>query len=158
MKRFLSLTLAVLVLAAVPANGGAQTAAVSGQAVAISADGGEYTPEGFALRGRAEVIQGENRLRANSINGFVTAGDLNRVEAFGDVYFVTPDQTMRGDRAVYTLANEEVVVTGDVILTQGQNVLTGGRLVYNTRTETARIEGASNGRIRGVFYPQNSGN
>ena len=158
MKRFLSLTMAALVLAAVPANGGAQTAAASGQAVAISADGGEYTPEGFALRGRAEVIQGENRLRANSINGFVTAGDLNRVEAFGDVYFVTPDQTMRGDRAVYTLADEEVVVTGDVILTQGQNVLTGGRLVYNTRTETARIEGASNGRIRGVFYPQNSGN
>jgi len=52
----------------------------------------------------------------------------------------------------------EVVVTGDVILTQGQNVLTGGRLAYNTRTEAARMEGPANGRIRGVFYPQNSGN
>ncbi|MEY4555665.1 MAG: hypothetical protein RL093_784 [Pseudomonadota bacterium] len=158
MTRLLSLTIAVLALAAVPASGGAQTVGASGQAVAVSADGGEYTPEGFALRGRAEVIQGQNRLRANSINGFVTEGDLRRVEASGDVYFVTPDQTMRGDRAVYTLASDEVVVTGDVILTQGQNVLTGGRLVYNTRTETARIEGASSGRIRGVFYPQNSGN
>ena len=39
----------------------------------------------------------------------------------------------------------EVVVTGDVILTQGQNVLTGGRLVYNVNTEAARMEGAPRG-------------
>ncbi|MNE97874.1 Lipopolysaccharide export system protein LptA [compost metagenome] len=60
---------------------------------------------------------------------------------------------MRGDRAVYTLNNAEVVVTGDVILTQGKNVLTGNRLVYNVRTESARMEGG-NGRVQGVFYPQ----
>jgi lipopolysaccharide export system protein LptA len=46
-----------------------------------------------------------------------------------------------------------VVVTGDVILTQGKNVLTGNRLVYNVRTESARMEGG-NGRVQGVFYPQ----
>ena len=155
-----TLTVATLSLAllALPTTGGTQTPPVGGGAVAIGADGGEYTPAGFALRGRAEVIQGQNRLRADAINGFVTDGDLRRVEASGNVYFVTPDQTIRGDRAVYTLAANEVVVSGDVILTQGQNVLTGGRLVYNTRTEAARMEGTSNGRIRGVFYPQNSGN
>ncbi|HZV84802.1 MAG TPA: LptA/OstA family protein [Brevundimonas sp.] len=143
-------------LAAIPVS--AQTPGSSSDAVAYGADAGEYTPAGFTLRGRAEVVQGRNRLRADSINGFVNDGDLRRVEASGNVYFVTPDQTMRGDRAVYTLASNEVVVTGDVILTQGQNVLTGGRLVYNTRTEAARMEGPANGRIRGVFYPQNSGN
>ncbi len=152
-----------LTVLALPAAGGAQTTqqpALGNGAVSYGADGGEYTPEGFALRGRAEVIQGQNRLRADAINGVVSSGDLRRVEASGNVYFVTPDQTIRGDRAVYTLAANEVVVTGDVILTQGQNVLTGGRLTYNTRTEAARMEGASTngGRIRGVFYPQNSGN
>ena len=77
----------------------------------------------------------------------------SRIEASGNVYFVTPDQTIRGDRAVYTFATDEVVVTGDVILTQGKNVLTGNRLVYNVRTESARMEGG-NGRVQGVFYPQ----
>ena len=161
MTRTLTVATLSLALLALPTTGGTQTppvAPVGGGAVAIGADGGEYTPAGFALRGRAEVIQGQNRLRADAINGFVTDGDLRRVEASGNVYFVTPDQTIRGDRAVYTLAANEVVVSGDVILTQGQNVLTGGRLVYNTRTEAARMEGTSNGRIRGVFYPQNSGN
>lgn len=155
-----ALALAVL---AMPTVGGTQTPppqaiTAGGGAVAFGADTGEVTQGGFALRGRAEVIQGQNRLRADAINGFGTSGALDRVEASGNVYFVTPTQTIRGDRATYTLASNEVVVTGDVILTQGQNVLTGGRLVYNTRTEAARMEGTSNGRIRGVFYPENSGN
>lgn len=160
MKTMLCAGFAALTLAALPGATGAQTRPSDADApVSFGADSGEYTSEGFALRGRAEVVQGRNRLRANALQGFTTGGDLRRIEASGDVYFVTPDQTMRGDRAVYDLTNDTVVVTGDVILTQGQNVLTGARLTYNTRTEQARIEGGSGqgGRIRGVFYPQRSG-
>jgi lipopolysaccharide export system protein LptA len=152
-------TLALAAMA-VPGLSDAQNAApaamsADGQPVAFGADGGEYTPTGFALRGRAEVTQGGNRLRADSINGTTANNALSRVEASGNVYFVTPDQTIRGDRAIYTLGNGEVLVTGDVILTQGKNVLTGGRLVYNVRTQTARMESSSSsGRIQGVFYPQ----
>lgn len=138
-----------------PIASGAQTGRDNTRAaIQYGADAGEYTPQGFALRGRAEVTQGTNRLRADAIQGFTTNGNLTRVEASGNVYFVTPDQNMRGDRAVYNLTTGEVVVTGDVILTQGQNVLTGGRLVYNVRTENARIESAGS-RVRGVFYPSN---
>lgn len=131
-------------------------------AVMFGADTGEYTPEGFQLRGRAEVLQGGNRLRADAINGFTSNGQLSRVEATGNVYFVTPDQTIRGGQATYTLANDTVVVTGEVILTQGRNVMTGSRLTYNTRTQSARIEGSPRGgagnRIQGVFYPQGNAN
>ena len=91
------------------------------------------------------------------MSGLNTSGE-SRIEASGNVYFVTPEQTIRGDRAVYTTADDMIVVTGDVILTQGQNVLTGSRLTYNVRTETARIEAGGQGRIRGVFYPSSSGN
>ena len=163
MTRTLGMAAVALTMLALPVTGGAQTppAGAGGGAVSFGADGGEYTSTGIALRGRAEVIQGQNRLRADAINGTIVGGDLTRVEASGNVYFVTPDQAIRGDRAVYTFASDEVVVTGDVILTQGQNVLTGGRLVYNTRTESARMEGgagSNGGRIRGVFYPDNGGN
>ncbi|CAN5457894.1 LptA/OstA family protein [soil metagenome] len=150
-------TLALAVMA-LPGLSDAQNApaalSADGQPVAFGADGGEYTATGFALRGRAEVTQGGNRLRADSINGVTANNALSRVEATGNVYFVTPDQSIRGDRAVYTLGNGEVLVTGDVILTQGKNVLTGARLVYNVRTQAARMEAGSGGRIQGVFYPQ----
>lgn len=166
MIRTLAAATLALALAGAPAVGDAQTPtqaptppaaqAQRGEAVGIGADDGVYTAEGFSLRGRAEVTQGQNRLRADAINGIGSGSRISRIEASGNVYFVTPQQTIRGDRAVYTVANDEVVVTGDVILTQGQNVLTGGRLTYNTRTETARMEGASGGRIRGVFYPDSN--
>ena len=152
----ISKTLAVIAAAAVvgmPVLVDAQAQATN-QPVAYGADSVEYAPNRIILRGRAEATQGGNRFRADTLT-LVSGegGDLQRAEASGTVYFVTPDQSMRGDRAVYNLGNGEIVVTGDVILTQGKNVLTGNRLVYNVRTESARMEGG-NGRVQGVFYPQ----
>ena len=133
-------------------------ASVSNQPIGYGADSGELTNTAVSLRGRAEITQGDTRLRANAIEGARDAnGALTRIEATGEVYYVTPNETIRGNRAVYTVANATVVVTGDVILTQGQNVLTGGSLSYNVDTGQANIQGgtsANGGRVRGVFYPQ----
>lgn len=151
---FLKTAAIALALTALPAIGDAQTA--SRDPIMWTARTVEYVGETLTLRGEAELVQGDNRLRANQIAGFSQTSD-SRIEASGDVYFVTPDQTIRGDRATYTTADEMIVVTGDVILTQGENVMTGARLTYNVRTGSARIEGGSSGRVQGVFYPESSG-
>lgn len=151
---------AVLALSlALPAASGAQNAASSANApIMFGSDTVEYVGDTVTLKGRAELTQGSNRLRADSISGLNTQGGASRMEAVGGVYFVTPEQTIRGDRAVYTTADDTIVLTGDVILTQGQNVVTGSRLTYNVRTESARMDGAPRGaagnRVQGVFYPQ----
>lgn len=155
MKRILTAAAIALGLSALPTIGGAQSFQ-GGQPIMWGADEVSRTPELLSLRGRAELTQGDNRIRADRVEGTISNGDLSRVEASGNVYFVTPEQTIRGDRAVYTPANDTIVLTGDVILTQGQNVMTGGRLTYNTRTEAAQMDGA--GRVQGVFYPERSGN
>jgi len=145
-----------LALAAMPTLGEAQSAADSTNApIMWGADTVEYVGETLTLRGKAELIQGSNRLRADRISGFSQTTE-SRIEASGDVYFVTPEQTIRGDRATYNTADDTIVLTGDVILTQGENVMTGSRLTYNIRTESARIEGGSSGRVQGVFYPERS--
>lgn len=146
-----------LALAALPTLGGAQSFQ-AGQPIMWGADEVSRTPSLLSLRGRAELTQGDSRIRADRVEGSITNGDLSRVEAVGNVYFVTPEQTIRGDRAVYTPANDTIVLTGDVILTQGQNVMTGARLTYNTRTESAQMDGAQGGRVQGVFFPERSGN
>ncbi|MDO9076504.1 MAG: LptA/OstA family protein [Brevundimonas sp.] len=156
--RTLTIAATSLALLALPTMGDAQTRPNSSdQPISFGADAGEYVGNTVTLRGRAELIQGDNRLRADTVSGLNQTGE-SVIEASGNVYFVTPEQTIRGDRAVYTTANDMIVVTGDVILTQGQNVLTGSRLTYNVRTQSARIEAAGQGRIRGVFYPERSGN
>jgi lipopolysaccharide export system protein LptA len=158
MTRTLTIAAAATALLALPTLGGAQTPVNSSdQPISFSADGGEYVGNTVTLRGRAELIQGENRLRADTVTGLNQTGE-SRIEASGNVYFVTPEQTIRGDNAIYTTADDMILVTGEVILTQGQNVLTGSRLTYNVRTQSARIEAGGQGRIRGVFYPASSGN
>jgi len=155
MSRLLKAAALALTLAALPAVGDAQTAdnraPIMWSAVTV-----EYVGDTLTLRGPAELVQGDNRFRADEISGFSQSGD-SRLEATGNVYFVTPEQTIRGDRATYDTASGVIVVTGDVILTQGENVMTGGRLTYNIRTEAARIEGGSADRVQGVFYPESSG-
>jgi lipopolysaccharide export system protein LptA len=147
--------LAVLGGSAIAQSTGAGRTNVSNQPIMVGADGGERTTTGFGLRGRAEVTQGENRLRADTIIGTNAEGqNVSSVTATGNVYYVTPNETIRGDRAVYTVSNATIIVTGDVILTQGKNVLTGGRLSYNIDTGQTDMAAGGNGRIQGVFYPQ----
>lgn len=147
-----------LALIALPATGGAQSRGSSADApIGYGARTVEYAADGsLTLSGAVELTQGQNRFRADQMSG-LRNGEDSRIEATGDVYFVTPTQTIRGDRAVYTTGNDTIVVTGDVILTQGENVMTGARLTYNVRTETARIDGGEGGRVRGVFYPNSAG-
>lgn len=159
MKRSVVAAAAALSLLAVVGGATAQSRAnVSRQPIQVGANTGEYTPTGFSLRDQVEITQGPNRLRADAIEGARGSGDqINTVTASGGVYYVTPNETIRGDRAVYTVSNATIVVTGDVILTQGKNVLTGSRLTYNVDTGAASMASGAGSRIQGVFYPQGSG-
>lgn len=157
-KPAIALLLAAVALASAADAQTQSRQAVSNQPIFFGADDGGVTPGGFALRGRAEVIQGENRLRANSIEIAQSGGSTTGATAAGDVYYITPNESIRGDRAVYSVSAATVTMTGDVVLTQGRNVLTGGRLVYNIETGEAQMAGAPRGgaagnRIQGVFYP-----
>jgi len=64
----------------------------------------------------------------------------------GDFYYITPEQEVRGNNGVYVQANNTFTVTGDVILLQGENVVTGDTLIYNLSTEEARVVGTCKGR------------
>jgi lipopolysaccharide export system protein LptA len=119
-------------------------------------------------RGAAEALQGDTRLRANVItaylkpggvgaNGQPSCGATDRVEAEGDVYYVNPTQTARGDAAVYTAANDQIVMTGNVIVVQGHDVATGDKLTIQVATHQAVMESAGHVRVRGVFYPNQPG-
>lgn len=124
-------------------------------------------------RGAAEALQGNARLRADTIsvyskpkgvgaNGQPSCGGADRVVADGRVYYVTATQKARGDHAVYSASEDRIVITGDVIVVQGDNVARGDRLTIKVSTREAKMEstvtGAGKaGRVRGVFYPDKNG-
>lgn len=121
-------------------------------------------------RGSVEAIQGGNRMRAPSLTVFFAKsssnnsapgagwGAIQRMEADGPVYYVTPQQNARGDHATYEAASNTIVMTGNVVLVQDKNVVQGDRLVIDTTTNHATLSNTSGGRarVRGVFYPSQS--
>lgn len=87
---------------------------------------------------------------------------ITKIEAKGDVIITSKDdQTTTSDWAVYDLPTQLVTVGGNVVLTQGKNVLKGDRLVIDLKTGESRFENTGNtaagGRIRALFMPKNDG-
>ena len=182
------LRIAALGLALGAAALGADAQGIAPQAngpMDISADSSTFVNSACesTWSGAAEVLQGTTRLRANTIRAFFkkkpgstaggadsaqggmpggpqsNCGSTERIEAEGDVFYVTPDQNARGDRAVYTAENDQIVMTGNVIVVQGKNVIHGDRLTIHVATREAQIESQARGRgtpnrVRGVFYQQ----
>ena len=123
------------------------------------------------LEGNVELLQDTSRLRADHVKIFSGApkgdsagtgfGEIIRIEADGNIYYIDSanNQIIKGDHAVYTKADDNMVITGDVILRQGDNVSTGNRLTFNQTTGESRFDNAGSaankGRIVGVFFPDN---
>jgi len=71
------------------------------------------------------------------------------------------DQTTTSDWALYDVPSQLVTVGGNVVLTQGKNVLNGDRLLIDLKTGESRFEHSggitAGGRIRGLFMPKGGG-
>ena len=182
MKSLTGITLAALALfCAQPAA--AQLAAKSDSPVDITADELEVV-QGQCLsvwKGSAEALQDTSRLRADVLKAYFepkpkdaaaaapapaaggaapstsACGALIRMEANGSVYYVTPEQRVRANAAVYEASSDNITMTGDVVAVNGQNVLRGDKMVFNQKTGQGVVQGGGKGgknRPRGVFYPK----
>jgi lipopolysaccharide export system protein LptA len=130
--------------------------------------------------GSAEALQDASRLRADVMTAHLevqkdkpksgsttgassnTCGDMTTLDAKGNVYYASADgRRVHGDNAFYDAATTTVTITGDVTAVDGQNVMRGTKMVYNTDTGEGHVEGGGAGpgaknRPRGVFYPKDS--
>lgn len=87
--------------------------------------------------------------------GPATNDRVKHIDADGPVTLVSKGGIGAGDRASYDKADNKVYLTGNVTLTQGDNVIKGERLVYDVATGQATVQGggAQGGRVRSVFTP-----
>ncbi len=97
--------------------------------------------------GNVVVVQGDLQLTADRVRVEYSEGEprvIERIFAFDNVVLVSPTETAEGAEAVYELASETVVMTGEVVLTQELNVVSGDVLTIDLATG----EGVVEGRVR----------
>jgi lipopolysaccharide export system protein LptA len=65
---------------------------------------------------------------------------IKRVEAKGNVIVVQKDQTATGENGVFDMRANTVTLLGNVVISQGQNVVKGDRLTVDMTTGVSRVE------------------
>ncbi len=128
--------------------------------------------------GDVRVTQGDTNMRCKTLMVFYEQDDakadqskslkaatpgpggqqrIKRLEARGGVVVTQKDQTATGETGVFDMKSNTVTLNGEVVMTQGQNVLRGDRLVVNLTNGVSRVESGKNGRdrVQGLFVPAN---
>jgi len=117
------------------------------------------------FRGSVNAVQGDMVLRAAVLEVFYRSTDepaaaalgaISRIEAEGDVFLSTPEETAEGDSGTYDVDKRTVTLAGKVVLTRGANVLRGARLVMDLDSGKSTLFSSGtggSGRVRGLFVP-----
>lgn len=109
--------------------------------------------------GNVRVQQGITTLTTTELQVHYTGDAANgapgstvdRIDAGPPVVVKAEDRTATGDHAIFEMTRDMVTMTGNVVLTQGQNVVHGERLVVNLKSRQAHMEG---GRVQTVITPR----
>lgn len=109
--------------------------------------------EGGAMAQQANEATGD---QATS-GGPAQSQRIKRLEADGQVVVTTKDQKATGDKAIFRMEDNSVTLTGDVVLSQGKNVLRGTELVVNLDTGRSKLvsndQSGQPSRVSGMFLP-----
>ncbi len=126
--------------------------------------------------GNVAVAQGETQLKTGKLLvhyvkggensggalGAVPGGSnqIEKLEASEKVYVKSGDQVATADRATFNMSSQVVVMTGEVVLSQGQNVATGCVLTIQMETGLASLQSrdcpgteTSGGRVKMMLTP-----
>jgi len=129
--------------------------------------------EKFAtFTGDVHVVQGDTDMRCKTLvvyyedsskdskesvktaqPGPAGSSQIRRMEARGNVVVSQKDQIATGDRGDFDMRTNTVVLSGKVVLTRGQDVMRGERLVVNLTDGVSKMEG---GRIEGIINPKSN--
>ncbi len=113
--------------------------------------------------GNVDALQGAIALKADrlvvfyQLSGEDTANSqpIERIEAEGNVVITSPTETASGDVGVYDLIAATMELTGNVVLTRGDNIIEGSKLNIDLANDiaTVRAENQGDGRVKALFQP-----
>ena len=101
--------------------------------------------------GNVLVTQGEMRMTAAEITVEYEEGGkgIKTLYATGKVLLVNATDAVEADQAEYTIATGQVVLSGSVLLTQGQATISGQEMLVDLKSGTGKMQG----RVTTTFIP-----
>jgi lipopolysaccharide export system protein LptA len=117
--------------------------------------------------GSVKVVQGDVTMRSKSLVVFYEGSgttaptvkaaapgpggkqQISRLEARGGVTVTQKEHTATGDTALFDMKSNTVTLQGNVVVSQGPNIMRGDRLVVDLTSGVSRVDGGkSHGPVR----------
>lgn len=121
----------------------------SGNAVATQGDK-EIKSDQLLLYYKKESNK-KDKVVAKEIEG---TGDLEKIEAKGNVTITQKDMIATGDEAVYLQDSGQIIMTGNTTLRDKKNVIKGDRVIVFVNEDRGVVESDPKKRVKAVIYPQ----
>lgn len=132
----------------------AQLASIDSDApIDITGDRLEVENEVATFIGNVRAVQGPAILTAERLVADLDdKGSFTKIHAVGTVRYSNGKEAITGARAVFDDVNRTITISENVVVTQGEQVMTGGELIYWIDTRKILFTAPDGKRIRGIFY------
>ena len=121
----------------------------SGNAVATQGDK-EIKSDRLLLYYKKETGK-KDKVGAKEIEG---TGDLEKIEAKGNVIVTQKARVATGDEAVYFQDSGQIIMTGNPTLRDGKNLIKGDKVIVYVNEDRGVVESDLKKRVKAVIYPQ----
>ena len=81
------------------------------------------------------------------------SGDIDRIEARGNVRITQGTKIVTGENAVYLNDDQKIIVTGNPVMKDGDNVIKGDKIIVLLDEDRGVVESSGPQRVSATFYP-----
>jgi lipopolysaccharide export system protein LptA len=98
----------------------------------------------------------DRKTAGSSPAGVEGTGNLERVEAKGNVTITEGERVVTGEEALFEQDAQKITMTGSAVLREGANVIRGDRIVVFLNENRGLVDGVENRRVTATIYPGGS--
>ena len=110
----------------------------------------------ITYKGRVVTVQGDMTMRSESLTAYYDPAlkQMKQIIALGKVNATQGDRVATGDRAVFDEPSKTVTLTGNPVMRQGNNQVSGVKIVYYIEQDKAIAEGDGKTRVAVTIFPE----
>jgi lipopolysaccharide export system protein LptA len=91
-------------------------------------------------------------VKENSSTGMMSSGEIDRIEAEGNVRVEREERIVTGDSAIFYNGEQKIIIRGNAEMKEGENVVRGDIITFFLKENRGIVKSLGNGRVRATIY------
>jgi lipopolysaccharide export system protein LptA len=115
----------------------------------------DQTKNSITYKGRVVTVQNAMTMRSETLTAFYDpeTKKMQQIIAEGKVNATQGDRVATGEKAVFDDKTKTVTLTGNPVMRQGNNQVSGVKVIYFTEQDRSIVEGDKNTRVTATIFP-----